>query len=596
MWFICLIISISCIFLAALFSCAVNKSKLSRKHKIGLFKSLFAGVFIAALFMFFPIHTVTAEATLLGGWRAFLLSVFNSMQVFAIGCEFNVVKDSMMFCPDWLDVIYQVWAATLFVLAPIFTFGFVMSLFKNLSAYLKYILSFFKEVYVFSELNEKSLVLANDIKSKNQRVSIVFTDVFEENEESTYELIENAKKLGSICFKKDILVINFNKHSKKRSISFFAIGSNETENLNQSLKLIENYRDRENTHIYIFSTKIESELLLTAIDKGVVKVRRINEVQSLVNRVLYEQGCVLFDSAREASDGNKKISAIVVGMGSHGTEMVKALTWFGQMDGYKLEINAFDRDPLSEEQFVAVAPELMSPDYNGVEIEGEAQYKITVHPGIDVTSIKFANEISKITDATYVIVALGNDDVNINTAVNLRMYFERMKIHPVIQAIVYNSQQKKALKGIKNYRGQEYDIEFIGDVESSYTEDVIIDSELEEDALKRHLKWGKEEEFWTYEYNYRSSMASAIHMKARIQCEIPGATKSEDELTEEERNIIAVLEHRRWNAYMRAEGYVFSGSKEKSSRNDLAKMHHDLVDFSSLTDEEKRKDSKVGTN
>ena len=596
MWFICLIISISCIFLAALFSCAVNKSKLSRKHKIGLFKSLFAGVFIAALFMFFPIHTVTAEATLLGGWRAFLLSVFNSMQVFAIGCEFNVVKESMMFCPDWLDVIYQVWAATLFVLAPIFTFGFVMSLFKNLSAYLKYILSFFKEVYVFSELNEKSLVLANDIKSKNQRVSIVFTDVFEENEESTYELIENAKKLGSICFKKDILVINFNNHSKKRSISFFAIGSNETENLNQSLKLIENYRDRENTHIYIFSTKIESELLLTAIDKGVVKVRRINEVQSLVNRVLYEQGCVLFDSAREVSDGNKKISAIVVGMGSHGTEMVKALTWFGQMDGYKLEINAFDRDPLSEEQFVAVAPELMSPDYNGVEIEGEAQYKITVHPGIDVTSIKFANEISKITDATYVIVALGNDDVNINTAVNLRMYFERLKIHPVIQAIVYNSQQKNALKGLKNYRGQEYDIEFIGDVESSYTEDVIIDSELEEDALKRHLKWGKEEEFWTYEYNYRSSMASAIHMKARIQCKIPGATKSENELTEEERNIIEVLEHRRWNAYMRAEGYVFSGSKEKSSRNDLAKMHHDLVDFSSLTDEEKRKDSKVGTN
>lgn len=419
--------------------------------------------------------------------------------------------------------------------------------------------------------------------------------MFEDNEENTYELVENAKRLGAICFKKDILVVDFKKHSRKKSISFFTIGLNETENLNQSLKLIENYRERDNTHIYVFSTKIESELLLTSIDKGKVKVRRINEVQSLVNRVLYEQGCVLFESARETSNGNKKISAIVVGMGSHGTEMVKALTWFGQMDGYKLEINAFDRDPLSEEQFVAVAPELMSPDYNGVEIEGEAQYKITVHPGIDVTSITFANEISKITDATYVIVALGNDDVNINTAVNLRMYFERLKIHPVIQAIVYNSQQKNALKGIKNYRGQEYDIEFIGDVESSYTEDVIIDSELEEDALKRHLKWGKEEEFWTYEYNYRASMASAIHMKARIQCEIPGATKSEDELTEEERNIIEVLEHRRWNAYMRAEGYVFSGSKEKSSRNDLAKMHHDLVDFSSLTDEEKRKDSKVGT-
>ena len=158
----------------------------------------------------------------------------------------------------------------------------------------------------------------------------------------------------------------------------------------------------------------------------------------------------------------------------------------------------------------------------------------------------------------------------------------------------YNSQQKKALQGIKNYRGQAYDIEFIGDMESSYTEDVIIDSDLEADALNRHLKWGKEDEFWTYEYNYRSSMASAIHMKARIQCGIPGADKREDELTEEERNVIEVLEHRRWNAYMRAEGYVFSGAKDKSSRNDLAKMHHDLVDFSSLTEEDKRKDSQVG--
>ena len=46
---------------------------------------------------------------------------------------------------------------------------------------------------------------------------------------------------------------------------------------------------------------------------------------------------------------------------------------------------------------------------------------------------------------------------------------------------------------------------------------------------------------------------------------------------------------------MRAEGYVYSGSKEKSSRNDLAKMHHDLVDYASLTEEEKRKDSRVGT-
>ena len=594
MWLTYFIISISCLVLPTLVSVSLNSYR-KEKKKIKVFNCLLVGVFLANLVMFFSIHSVNAEATFRGFLRAVLLAVFHSMQVFTIGCDFEVVKDSIMACPDGLEVWLLLWASVLYVLAPVFTFGFVLSLFKNLTAYLKYIRSFFKEAFVFSQLNEKSLALASDLREKHEHAVIVFTDVYKEAQEGMSELLEAAEQMGAICFEKDITIVDFKKHSKRKPISFFAIGSDESDNLDHALMLIDLYKTREDTHIYIFSTKIESELLLTSVDKGLVKVRRIHEVQSLVNRLLYENGNTLFESARKTEKETKKISAVVIGMGCHGTEMVKALTWFGQMDGYELSIHAFDKDPLSCEKFTALAPELMSPQYNGVCVEGEAQYNITIHPGMDVDSVSFANEIAKIRDASYVIVALGNDDVNINTAVKLRMYFERMKIHPVIYAIVYNSRQKKALEGIKNYRGQSYDIRFFGDVESSYTEDVIIDSELEEAALRIHMKWGKEEEFWTYEYNYRSSMASAIHMKARIACGIPGADKMEKDLTEKERDIIEVLEHRRWNAYMRAEGYVFSGSNEKSSRNDLGKMHHDLVDFSSLSEEEKRKDSKVGT-
>ena len=75
-----------------------------------------------------------------------------------------------------------------------------------------------------------------------------------------------------------------------------------------------------------------------------------------------------------------------------------------------------------------------------------------------------------------------------------------------------------------------------------------------------------------------------------------GADKREEELTLQERDIIETLEHRRWNAYMRAEGYVYSGSKESSSRNDLGKMHHNLIRYADLTEEDKRKDSRVGSN
>lgn len=595
MWLACFILSISCLLATAIIPIAINHTFLAGKHKIKLFYILFAGVFLASAVMFFPVHSMVAEMSALSNGRALLLSVFNSIQVFTLGCEFAVVQDGMGSCPQWLYVLYQTWMATLFVLAPVFTFGFVLSLFKNLTAYLKYLRAYFKDAYIFSQLNEKSVALARSIRRKRKKAVIVFTDVYDDNQEDICELLESAKKIDALCFKKDITAVNFKRHSARKALFFFTIGNQETQNLNHALQLTQQYKDRENTHLYVFSTKTESELLLTSVDKGCVKVRRVNDVQSLVNRVLYEEGNFLFENAGKTTDGTKKICAVVVGMGNHGTEMVKALSWFGQMEGYALEIHAFDKDPLAEDKFVALAPELMSPLYNGVRIPGEAEYTIVIHPDVDVQTNTFAQKIQQITDATYVMVALGDDDLNITTAVNLRMYFERMKIHPRIQAIVYNSQQKQALQDIHNYRGQAYDITFIGDLESSYTEDVILDSELENDALHRHLKWGKEEEFWTYEYNYRSSMASAIHMKARIACGVLDPNKREEDLTEAERDTIEVLEHRRWNAYMRSEGYVFSGSKEKSSRNDLAKMHHDLVDFASLSEEEKRKDSKIGT-
>ena len=123
----------------------------------------------------------------------------------------------------------------------------------------------------------------------------------------------------------------------------------------------------------------------------------------------------------------------------------------------------------------------------------------------------------------------------------------------------------------------------------------MVESALYQAALQRHLKWGREREFWAYEFNFRSSVASAIHFEMRRLCGMPGAGKKEEELTPEERDALEVLEHRRWNAYMRSEGYVFSGSTDKASRNDLARAHNDLVPFERLSEEEKRKDSAIGT-
>ena len=451
-----------------------------------------------------------------------------------------------------------------------------------------------RDMYVFSALNEQSLALASDVQKNHKGAMLVFTGIAGDKKESTATLLREAKALGAVCLKRDILCLPLKLHDPAKVLRFFAISEDESENIDHTLKLLEKYKERKNTHLYVFSTKTEGELLMNAADKGVVKVRRIHPIRCLIHQTLYENGGILFDSAWAEQDGKKCISAVVVGMGNYGKEMVKALAWYGQMEGYSLQIDGFDKDVLAEEKFRALAPELMSEEYNGVSIPGEAQYKIAIHDNLDVQEEAFVQQISQLKNTSYVLVALGDDSLNMETAVNLRMAYERMGIHPVIQAIVYNSRQKKALEGVRNFQGQSYDIDFIGDIESTYTERVILSTELEECALKQHKTWGAEETFWTCEYNYRSSLASAMHIKARIHCGIPGAEKCREELTEEESAAIEILEHRRWNAYLRAEGYVYSGSKEKSSRNDLGKMHHNLVKYADLSEEDKRKDLRVG--
>ena len=592
-WNICFVISIFILSVAALYMRAVMK-----KYKSGRiltpFNTIFAGVFLAVFVGMVPMFVTMLEDESGFFLKLCMFDILQTIQVFTINVGADLILDNINSSATVISVVYSTYMTCLFFVAPVLTFGFLVSLFKNVLADVSYKLHFWGDVYAFSELSDKSLTLARSIKEKYRNSLIVFTDVDRDEGDVLSEHIEAAKELKSILFQKDIVTVDFAKHSKKAQLIFFAIGEAEGDNLIQSLKLLEKYNQRKNTDLYVFSTGAEGELLLANAHKGEIKVRRINEVRSLIYRFLFDEGVRIFETAH-GTENKKEINAIVGGLGKYGTEMLKALTWFSQMDGYVIDIHAFDKDEFAEEIFTALCPELMSDKYNGVSIPGESEYSIHIHSGVDVRTKTFADYMASLSKTTFVFVCLGDDADNINQSANIRMLTARAGCSPIIKTVVYNVDENHALSEVTNYRGQKYGIEAIGDLESTYSEEILIGSELERLALDRHLKWGEEEEFWQYEYNYRSSMASAIHMKARIACAIPGADKKESELTIEERDIIEVLEHKRWNTYMRSEGYVYSGSSDKSSRNDLAKMHHDLVDFDSLTEEEKRKDSSVGT-
>ena len=605
-WTVFLVISATCLIGSVIFAFVRAKSKYKSGRLLDPSKILFIGVVLSSVILFIPIYLNNFETTDCGIIETVLISIHNMIRLFIVDGEFDFVTSNLSDLSDFILRGYTILFSILFVSAPILTFGFVLSFFKNISAYKRYITHFKANAFIFSELNEKSLALAKSLYENNPKDRLfVFTDVFEHENEQSYELAEKAKEFGAVCFKKDIVTIDFTFHSKNSELNFFAISEDPSENISQALKIVEKLKYRGNTNLYVFSTQMEAEMLLANAfcvsskdayneKKGSnqlkIKVRRVNEVRSLINRNFYEDGFEkIFLSAYDDGTDIKKINAVVIGMGQHGTEMTKALSWFCQMNGYLVRIDSFDDDPLAEQRFASSCPELMQ--FSGkLDIDGEAKYTINIHSGIDVDTVDFYNAISALPRTTYVFVALENDEKNISTAVKLRGFFARMKYSPVIQAVVHDSDKKEALSGITNFKGQSYDVDFIGDIKSSYSEEVILDSDVEEEALKRHFKWGSEEEFWQYDYNYKASVASAIHRKIKIQCGVPGIEKAPKDRTEDELWPLRILEHCRWNAYMRSEGYVYSGSIEKESRNDLAKTHNCLVPFAELPLEEQEKD------
>ncbi len=548
------------------------------------------GVVLSAVLLYIPILYQSYKEMGGGLFETIFDSLFMSVNLFGFDGELgNIMGDISHLSPIFYNG-YIAMFTVIFTLAPLLTVGIVLSFFNDISSYIYYVFHFNSNVYVFSELNEKSYLLAKSIASdKQEKALIIFANVVKDRKKKN-KLLEKAVKLGCLYFKKDIAAIKLGFHSKKKNIKLFTINENEDKNINLSFALIRKYKEHSNVYLYIFSTSNEAEyLFLNSYDSDTkLKVRRVDVVNSLISRTIYEDGYKnLFMSAYE-DNGTKYINALVVGVGVYGTEVIKTLPWVCQMDGYKVKINAVDIRKNVCEEFTSLCPELMK--FSGKEIDGEALYDINIHSKVNVDTVEFDTMCENLSPATYIFIDVGDDDKNIATAIKLRTLFARKNCSPVIQAIVHNTNKKKALSGITNHRKQQYNIDFIGDLEECYSKNTVLKSEIEQKALERHLKWGEEKDFWQYSYNYESSLASVIHKKLKTQCGIKGVEKSIADRTEEERQALRILEHRRWNAYVRSCGYVYGGTTDKSGRNDMAKTHNCLVPFGELPLEEQLKD------
>ena len=603
------------------------------------------GVFLAATILFVPI--VVNDSALIGegeldfakGFKTALISIHNAIKLFVVDSDFSMITGATeSFTSFEFRNAISIYASLFFVGAPLITAGFLLSFVKEFGAIVK--IGFHlpgKKVFVFSELNEMSLALARDIAKQVSlfRRILIFTDVYENDEEHDSELISKAKTLGAKCLKRDIAEINPRYFGRDETRRFYCIGQNQDENVKQALKVIAQCTsikkcNKPSTEVYVFATSAESEILLDTIDNKEIRVRRVNENKNIVYKAMRENSifadaekaqkerleklqkeCQGFndEKAKEIAkeyikkrNGVKEISIAIIGLGGYGTELLKTLTWICQVEGYYLYAHIFDYEN-GHEKMKLIAPELAKSfedrkKGNSVKvidgheyIKDDANYKLYFYDKTDVKTEKFFKKIVEVESKhplTGVYVTLGSDNLNLQTAMKIRSkLYDKSSVTPAIYAVVFNSLKTDMIRhvdGLKTHNGEPYNVTLIGDLESTFTLETIEQKRMEEAALKCHMYWSERwidkelarSQFKKFEYYRRASMAQALYYNVLALNNLRPCYNDED---------LVKWEHARWNAYMRAEGYVY-GSK----KNNVMKTHKELVPFSQLDKKQWEKD------
>ena len=470
------------------------------------------GVFIASVFIFIPYYYFIYDfGDFCKPLRPFFLSVHNALRMFVVDADFDPIAQMLPLeradgaatdaARAVVRILFSGYCAALYVVAPVLSFTNVLAYFKNIIGAVRYWMIVSKKLYIMSELNEKSMALAESIADKHRDekengdptkpFAIVFTDVFSRNEEKNYELMERAMNLGAICLKKDIIHLDI--VSKKGDVEVFLIGNDESENTSQAIRItkeLNKMNKKQNVKVFAFCSKPGTEhifnslqynnLLNYATEKGFAestfKLRRVNEMQQLIWNTISKMN--LFHLARKH---NKTLSVLIVGFGRYGPEFFKALLWYCQFEGYTLEINIVDGRQKKANGICPVTaiidrigPEIMK--LNRSKKEGEAQYDIEVFSGVDAQTYELDDLLyngdgrcgirERLKRTNLVFVALGDDDINIATAIHLRSVFDRINgftakkdtsenMEPVaIYSVVYDELKSGILKNRNEMKGE----------------------------------------------------------------------------------------------------------------------------------------------
>lgn len=565
---------------------------------------LLIGLFMIIVSLIYPIYD-EAESKI----QRIVISILYSIQCIYVGQDFEMIQnaiDTHNISSIYIFVLY-----TSFLLAPILTTGVIISLIENEMSKIKYKISMLrpskKELYVFSQINDESVKLAEEIYNKS---IIVFCN---EDNEVNKTLVNKIKKINGIIIKNNELELKI----RNKKATFYEINEDEIKNIDISMKLIEKYQENSKIKVVIFSTRKEAEMLIDSI-KRKMRVELVNKNKYALYNLLEKRPIIKWSK-------NNKISVLISGEEKKTIEIIKMIFWSMQIDGYELEIKVVGNNAnYIKTMFYHQCPGMKDEKYNIQFIVADIQTE-----EFDIALEKYCQDVN------YVILAMEDDKLNIETAIFLRKHFMYMDKKNFSNKPAINIWLNNELHGInkleindnnyakskEDYQKVSYELYTFGTIEQIYKQVSKYNNELEDFALIMHLanvgvlaKDSKSKEvevaiqtFKNREKTRKYSIASAIHMKYSLYSKGINLFNNEinyaiinkvQEMVNEENQMYSFMRSyaRMWNVFWRTEGYrrvsfeeatiYYRNGISRTQQHEMAKLNPCLTDLDEFEENE----------
>lgn len=504
--------------------------------------------------------------------------------------------------------VYGVVVSVLNVYAPILGGAILLDILTSAFPVIKLSFMPFRQKFVFSELNEESVALAEDLFTDDHYTHIlsrkwyefkpiaVFTDSYLESEsEQKSELFERAKALGGLCIKTDLAHLVFRK---AKTVHYFLMDRNSQNNLIALSQLLQHKTLRESqwpgkdktgtvhTKIFVFTQHMADDLIIRRMctnhpeTASQVLIRPIRDYRNIAINLLYDTP--LFLPLMERSEDASELHVSIIGSGALAEELFRAVYWCGQIWKVQLYIHVYGTGAEEmEKRLQDACPELLqsckehsallatglsgseqwNPPYAKIEFRTIPQYELLE---------SYPNSMLEQTD--YYIIACGDDKTAIVLADKIKLALKRQKKKegsPIIAPAVFDDTLAQNIME-KRVQGSPTIIPFASLKSRLSFRNVFLD-DFTEEAVNSHTLYteASQKVILNDEYKYWANIAKVVHAEYKLfgLHVIRGIdnTKGRKErylytkpvqLSEDQKDELAWMEHRRWNAFMRAQGFI----------------------------------------